>query len=756
MSGRPDAPVQLLLLWHQHQPGYGSPAAGRPVLPWVRLHATKDYLDMADRLLARPALAVTTNLVPSLLEQLAACEAGVGDPELDLAGSAPADLDDDARRLLLARLGIVPLWARNRFPALARFAERRAANDPVPLSDAEVIDLQALHTLAWIDPLYYGRPGVVDPVARAGRGEPSGMPEKDQLLLEAKQIAHEVLPRFRTLAAHPRGEVSVSPFYHPILPLLVDVSSARRALPQIALPHEPFAHPEDARAHLVAARRTAERALGVAAQGLWPSEGSVSPEVVELAREAGFVWLASDEEVLRRSLEASGRPTDDPWAHARPWQVGEGSGDGGPWLFFRDRELSDRIGFAYSRWPAGDAVQDFMARLEQLRDAWKGPGPARLLVALDGENCWENYPDDGDEFLERLYDALEGTEWLGTTTPRAVVAELESASASGAKAGDRFATLHSGSWIGGTFRIWIGHPEKNRAWEAVSHARRALVAGFPETAGAPPAEAFWDGAEPVWGEDLRGVPPEEGPDALPREEARRQAWRHLMIAEGSDWCWWLGDDHYTADKAMFDHVLREHLIRVYELAGQVVPAELLTPIGASPVNEERTAPRAVLLPSINGRLTSYYEWNGAGRWRPAGAGGAMHANRHVREIDYGYDERNLYVRVQLAAASPRTIVGVEFLEPEGYRVLVERNGNAVRVEAPEAASPDGKQNVRAAWETVVEMAVPFAFLARSRGQAVRWVVTVREGPHVTESAPDGDPLGVEVPGPDLEARFWSA
>ncbi|MGH7726345.1 MAG: hypothetical protein ACREOU_13035 [Candidatus Eiseniibacteriota bacterium] len=792
MSGRPDAPVQLILLWHQHQPGYGSPRAGRPVLPWVRLHATKDYLDMADRLLARPGLAVTTNLVPSLLEQLAAAAAGVDDPELDLvhldpevapgapgvAGAPGAGVDPDTRRLLLARLGIVPVWARARFPALGRLFDRRAAADPVPLTNAEIVDLQTLHTLAWIDPLYYARASLADLVARAEKGGGFAREERDRVLAEATVLMREVLPRYRELASHPRCEISVTPYYHPILPLVVDVASARRALPQIALPQEAFAHPEDARAHLVAARRTAERALGFVPRGLWPSEGSVSPEVVSLAGESGYRWTASDEEVLKRSL-AAGEGGD--WPHARPWRLraggpGGGSG-GGPWLFFRDHELSDKIGFVYARWNATDAVSDFVARLAKLRNAWRGPGPAHLLVALDGENCWETYPNDGHEFLERLYDALESTDWIGTTTPGAVVDRLDEAASAVApstapvSAGE-LAALHSGSWISANFRIWIGHAEKNRAWNALARARRALVSAFPDAGGGPPPEAFWNGNETVWGEDLRGTPPADAP--LSRDEAQRQAWRHLLIAEGSDWCWWLGEDHFTEDKAIFDRTLREHLMRVYELAGTETPAELLAPFGTTRVREERTAPRAVLMPSINGRHSSYYEWNGAGRWRPAGAGGAMHAGRLIRELDFGFDERNLYVRVQVDPAWPvdgKTSLSVEFLEPAGPRLVVERGGSGYRFESPGSsprigstdggpADPSGAGvtalGVRAAWESVCEAAIPFAYLGVTQGRAVRWVVVLRTGSHVIETAPEGEPLAIEVPGPDLEARFWSA
>lgn len=745
-AGGAPAPVQVILLWHQHQPGYGNPRAGRPVLPWVRLHATKDYLDMAEAVLERPDLAVTINLVPSLLEQLAAAAAGVGDPELDLARAEPASLDDAARRTMLARLTIVPTWARARFPALEHFARRREAGaaDPSLLTDDEAVDLAVLHALAWIDPRFHARPALAPLVARGGAVPGGGFTraERDVVHAEAQALIGAVLPRHRALLAPgTRAEISVTPAYHPILPLLCDTDVARRAMPAVPLPATRFAHPGDALAHLKASRRVAANAFGHAATGLWPSEGSVSPEVVRLAGEAGYRWMGSDAEVLYRSTPAGGGGFA-PWAHARPWRLAEG----GPWMFFRDRELSDKIGFAYSRWPAVDAVADVLARLAHLRDTWPGPGPARLFVALDGENCWEWYPDDGNEFLARFYDALTSTPWIETKTPSEVIAEVEADGTGGT-----LDTLHSGSWIEANFRIWIGHPEKNRAWDAVARTRAMLAEAFPEDVAGPPDSAFWDGVEPVWGEDLRGQPPEDPGD---RAERRRQAWRHLMVAEGSDWCWWYGDDHFTADKATFDRILRDHLIRAHVLAERAVPADFRTAFGVARVSEDRRVPTALVAPKVSGRLGHYYEWNGAGVWRPAGAGGAMHGGRRIVAILHGFDEKTLFVRADLEHVAATTSVGLEFLEPPGFRIEIAAGPG----QAPLSTDPSGAPiaGAAAALETLAEFSLPFASLGVEPGFRVTFVITVRKDGHVVESAPEHSPIVVEAPGPNVGMGYWSA
>ena len=755
--------MEVLLLWHLDQPGYGSARAGRPLLPWVRLHATKDYLDMAERVLARPELAVTLNVVPSLLEQLAACAAGIGDPELDLTRADPASFDAPARAAALDRLTVVPGWARQRFPALDRLAARRRPGSP-PLDDAELLDLQVLHILAWIDPGYYRRPTLAPLVAR-GSGYTSA--ERASALAVAADLVGDVVPRLRALTAGGRAEVSVTPFYHPILPLLVDVKSAHRALHHLALPHESFAHPEDARAQLRAARRTFARVFEREPVGLWPSEGSVSPEVVAMAGEEGFRWLATDEEVLRHS---KGARVGEELAHYRPWRVG----GKGPWVFFRDRRLSDLVGFGYSRWAARDAVADFLGHLARTRERWRGEFPARVVVALDGENCWEHFPDDGNEFLERLYDALTDTPWIRTTTPAEVVrgmpeagggtrAPVPAAPAPGTLAGlvdpapvapaGTLEEIHSGSWIGASFRIWIGHAEKNRAWDAVARARAALVAAHPETGAGAPESAFWDGVEPVWGEDLGGPVPETPADRL------RQAWRHLLIAEGSDWCWWYGDDHFTLDKPIFDRLLREHLMRVYELIGWLVPADLRVAFGRIPVAEERLTPLGLLAPNINGRLTHYYEWDLAGRWRPAGAGGAMRGGDRVTAVYYGFDEENLYARVDLEAESSDLTLALEFLDPPGYRIELE-HGSAVRMRKPAPGRAEGPEaapaGVQGAWDQICELAVPYRHLGVQPGKTVSWIVLLERAGHVVSSVPETGPISMLIPGPDASAIFWYA
>src|SRR5262245_11646407 len=495
----PLPPVDLVLLWHHHQPDYRHPSDGRSLLPWTRLHASKDYVDMARHVARHPGLKVAFNLVPSLLDQVEAAAAGGADELFDQLARPVASLTPDERRMVAARCAQVPPHALDRWPTLRALRERvlgrersapgresapRKDSKPAELSDAELLSLEIWFLLAWIDPMFQEEPEA----ARALGAHPrwSEQHRADLLALHGR-LAGEVIPTYRALAERGQVELSTSPYHHPILPLLVDNGSARRARPDLALPSVPFAAPQDAGRQMARALVRHAEAFGARPAGMWPSEGSVSPEVATLAAGLGLRWLASDEAVLWRSLDSQA----ERGALYRPWRFATDAGEVA--LFFRDHALSDRIGFVYQRWDAEEAAADFIAPLRRIAREYRGERPPVVSVILDGENCWEHYPEDGDRFLSALYRSVAGASDIRTRTPSDVLADP---GASGL-----LPRLHSGSWIDADFHIWIGHPEKNRAWEQLARAREAIVAA--------------------------GTTPESAP----------AAWEALARAEGSDWFW---------------------------------------------------------------------------------------------------------------------------------------------------------------------------------------------------------------------------
>jgi len=418
----------LSVLLHHHQPDYRDPVSGLPVLPYVRTHATRGYRDVA-LALRESGAPVTVNLVPSMLDQWDHYAAGGTDPFLELARRPADTLEPDEVRLLLE---LNPAWTRW-WPALGELRARAAAGR---LSVAGVRDAQVWSNLAW-----FGWSALRDWPELGElrlRGVGFGEDDKARVLAIQRLILEELPGLYRGLP-----HVTASAYYHPILPLLVDTSHARRSLPDV--PDVGFRHPEDALAQLRAGRARVEALVGRPVDGLWPSEGAVGPEVVELAAAAGYTWFASDEGVLERSerTPSEGAPG--------PWQVGPLRG------VFRDHALSDRVGFVYQGLPGVEAVADLRARA----------AGREVLVVLDGENPWESFPDAGRAFLEGLCrEPMRPARELAFDPPRGTVHRL-----------------HTGSWINADLGVWYGHPEDRAGWRLLVDARAAWeAAGRPDAA----------------------------------------------------------------------------------------------------------------------------------------------------------------------------------------------------------------------------------------------------------------------------------
>ncbi len=699
-------PIELVFLWHHHQPDYRSPRERRALLPWVRLHATKDYLDMALLLERHAGVKAAFNFVPSLLDQLAVAADGGDDALFDLLARPIASLEADERRELWRRCAMVPPHARERWPRLAALcvgAGRRAA----AAETRDLLEIQIYFLLAWLDPMFHDAPEARRALERAGAGDEAA---RDALLAFHARLLRDVVPAYRRLAERGQVELTASAYYHPILPLLVDPQSARRARPDLPVATEASPMPEDARAQIERALARHADAFGARPSGVWPSEGSVSPEAAGLLAACGVRWIATDEGVLWRSL-----PQGQPRARLyRPWSFE--SRDGRIALFFRDRELSDRIGFVYHHWNAAEAVGDFLARVRRIGEEWREEGAPVVAVVLDGENCWEHYADDGNPFLEQLYRELAAAEDVVTRTPSEVLAARATL--------EPLPALHTGSWIDADFHIWMGHPEKNRAWDLLGRTRRALVEIAPTPADAP------------------------------------AAWEHLFAAEGSDWFWWYGDDHWTDDRALFDRIFREHLHGVFDALGRPAPGWLHVPVAAVSGRSEVLPPIGFVRPVVDGRRTNFYEWHPAGRVAP-GPGGSMHrGGRTIREVHFGFDAERLVLRVDLErdAALAGRAIALDFVAPEAQRVLVSplEDARPTVTREPEGGRRAPVAGAEAARGEILEVALPFASLGLEAGARVEWVVRLVEGAASVETLPAHDLIRWTVPDAGWEDGMWSA
>jgi alpha-amylase/alpha-mannosidase (GH57 family) len=686
--------VKLALLWHMHQPYYEDLATGEHILPWVRLHAIKDYWGMVALLGEFPAVRATFNLVPSLLVQIEAFAQNQAHDRHLLLGLKAADhLEPDERRFLVAN-GFHASFERMIRPS-ARYAElhnKRARPDE--FSSADLRDLQVLHKLAWMDPDWAARDARLKRLADKGRG----YTEADKGILRdvELEILHAIVPEYRKAAMEGRVELATSPFYHPILPLLCDTDTHFRAHPQSALPRRLFARPGDARDQVARAFDYHARTFGARPRGVWPSEGSVSDDVVGILAAEGAEWTATDEAILARSL-GRGLTADDLY---RPYLAG-----GRVRILFRDHQLSDAIGFAYQSWDANSAADDFIAKV---RDAGRrfsqqnSQEDATVTVILDGENAWEHYAGGGRPFLRALYRRLQDAKDIQTVTM----------SAAAAGAARPLASLFPGSWINADFYIWAGHRDDHRAWSQLAAAR-----------------AMFDTAE-----------------AAATPAARTRAWEELLIAEGSDWFWWYGDDHSSDHDRAFDDLFRRHVRNVYRALGRSVPDDL----HFSNITTEAPTGGAIELgvlatPGVDGRSGDFTRWAAAVDVPLGGAGRTMHrvAGQLLRSLRVAADQQFIYLRLdgpELVRRVGAGEAGVTLLQdrPRALRVEVGRNSGS-RLEAAD----------------VVIVAVPFAALGVQPGERLSLSVLITDpNGHAMEQHPAAQPFEVEVPGKDHDATHW--
>jgi len=621
-----------------HQPQYRDPETQTYVLPWTRLHATKDYYGMVKMMEEFPKFHLTFNMVPSLCMQLEEYASGkFKEPWFELAFKNATELTREDKAEILARaFQVNQERLMSRWP---RFVELHEWSRPAGGAQAVVTftprdwrDLQVLSQLAWMDEAWLAKDPVVSRLANRGKD----FSEKDKADLKAKQleIIGMILPAHREAAARGQVEISTTPFYHPIMPLLCDSDVARVANPGTPLPRRAYRRPEDAREQLRRAKEYHERVFGVKPVGLWPSEGSVSDQTLAIAAEEGFQWFGTDEGVLGRTLNVGFfRDSSGIAANAdrlyQPWRIQ--LANAGITGLFRDHHLSDLIGFVYSRMDSAGAAADLHQRLRTIGDRVGGANPLTVCLFLDGENAWEYYPGNGREFLREFYRRISDDGDFRALTASETIAAAKDVPQTGG--------IFPASWINANFDVWIGHAEDVAAWDLLWDAREAYSRC---------SEAH-----------------EKGQTNAPTAEGLKQAQESLLAAEGSDWCWWYGPEHSTANDAEFDALFRKHLTGIYLALGQVAPEELAKPIKRMPERAFQVGPSAMLMVKVDGIDTSYFEWLGAGVYSPERRGGSMHGRvYYLRELRYGFEEERFVLRVD---CFPDALAELE--DPE-FRIVI--------------------------------------------------------------------------------------
>ena len=550
----PEKKLRLVLCWHMHQPDYRDYLTGEYTLPWTYLHAMKDYTDMAYHLERHPQVRAVVNFVPILVEQLQDYEQQFRSGEMRdglLKMLCREDLDalDDKERLHILdscfksnhTKMLQPYRAYQHLFDLQKLLEGYGRENVTYLSGQYLADLLVWYHLVWTGESVRRENEVV--ARLMAKGAQFTYVERMELFRLIGELVAGIVPRYRALAERGQVEISTTPYNHPILPLLLDFNTARESEPHAPLP-QASGYPgglRRAQAHLNRAVESHLKNFGSKPNGMWPSEGSLSRATLKLLGEHGCRWTATGQAVLAHSLqrESNGASLPDKSGYLYKPYVLEDAGKP-VYCFFRDDQLSDRIGFEYAKWKGDDAAADFVHQLEEIHRNAQGEHDPVVSVILDGENAWEYYPYNGYYFLSELYAKLEKHPFITTTTFNEAAEGLQAGNARMEQG--RLKQLVAGSWVYGTFSTWIGSPDKNRGWDLLCEAKRSfdIVANSGR---------------------------------LSTEELRL-ATEQLADCEGSDWFWWFGDYNSAQSVSSFDVLYRKNLSNLYRLLKLTPPVDL--------------------------------------------------------------------------------------------------------------------------------------------------------------------------------------
>lgn len=550
MSQHPSK-LYLNLYWHMHQPDYRDTLSGQYSLPWTYLHAIKDYTDMAYHVEQNPAIKVSFNFVPVLLDQLEDYQqqfasGDIRDPLLAMLARENLEYLHKHERCLIVdscfkshhEKMLEPYAQYQRLHNIYKALKHEESTASNYLSGQYMADLITWYHLAWMGESIKRHNLLVQGLM--SKGEQFTAQERKQLFDLIGQIMQDLPARYQRLAQQGRIEVSTTPHYHPILPLLLDFKSSRDAMPFAPLPvHKHYPHGEQrALAHIQSAQQSHAKRFGAPAKGMWPAEGAVSYAALGLLAQQGVQWAATGQGVLANSLHKISQhniPEKSDYlyqAYCLKHQQHE------ILCFFRDDSLSDKIGFEYAKLHASVAVADFIRELEDIYQQ-KQDSPAVVSVILDGENAWEYYPYNGFYFLKELYEALSQHPFIQTTQFSEIVSMTRNKQL---PAPVVLSDIAAGSWVYGSFSTWIGEQDKNQAWDLLCEAK--LVYDQVMQAG----------------------------QLSPQQQAACE--RQLAICEGSDWFWWFGDYNDAVSVQSFDRLYRSNLINLYALLGRPAPQHL--------------------------------------------------------------------------------------------------------------------------------------------------------------------------------------
>ncbi len=713
------SPLNITFLWHMHQPYYKNVETNKFILPWVRLHGVKDYYDMVSILDKYPDIKQNFNLVPSLLLQIEEYISGTTDIFLDMSRKKAGDLNEDERVFVLFNF-FMANWETMVYPyrRYSFLLKKRGENSHpdelkkthMKFTEQEIRDLQVWFNLAWIDTDFLA----IFPELKQIKEKEENYTEEEKNIVLSRHIdiLKMIIPKYKEAQNRGQIEISTTPFYHPILPLVYDTKIAKTCMPELDLDVE-FSKPEDAEAQVQMAVSYFKEKFGEIPFGMWPAEGSVSEDVINIFAKYNIKWIATDEEILFQSLMLSGTDVNGKKDTIYKPYVYK-SKNGTINMFFRNHYLSDLIGFTYPSWNYKEAADHFIAELYKIKNSLP-EGDYAANIILDGENSWESYTNDGKDFLNALYSKLAVNADFKTVTMKEAVEKIQ--------AKPELTKVFPGSWIDHNFAIWIGHADDRKAWKLLKKTREDLDS---------------------W--------------ALANKNAdngtMKKAWEEIYIAEGSDWNWWYGDDHSSKNDAEFDNLYRLHLMNVYKMTGRDIPDDLFVPITKAGATFE-IKPTRFIYPEIDGNRTHYYEWKGAGVYDLSKDGGAMHkAGKFFEYLYYGFNLENFYVRLdaadRIAASKEKLEIELKFIDGDRageIKFFIDKNGI-------EAKNMDA-QTVKFAAADIFEARIPFAGMGElAAGNEIKFQVFIYKNGEIMERIPEKGVVAIQLPDEKFDMYNW--
>ncbi len=699
-------PLRVIILWHMHQPNYVNPDTDHSLMPWVRMHAIKDYYDMGRIVEQVPGAKAVFNFVPSLWEQLLRMSDGDWLDEYELVCRKRESELSKEEVLFIGKYLFSCVYDTmiRPYPSYEQLFERFGPNAPadqiLSASEQNLRDIQVWFHLAWCNHELQSRSNIK---ALIEQGSGFSFEQKLELLDTLRAFLSEIPDLYRKLSEQGAVEVSTTPFFHPILPLLLDPDSAHIACPGMELPEGRYPLPNDAKLHVERAIVSHKELFGSVPIGFWPAEGSVSPLAAQLFRENGVQWIATDEENLRLSL---GLPKMNAEEKYRLYT------HSGVHIFFRDHGLSDRIGFNYQHFEPTAAVDDFLHHLRSIHRALPEWGDFAVPVILDGENCWEFYPEQGRPFLLEFYQRLTEADDIELLTFSDLLSQQPESF--------ELPYLHSGSWIDANFTTWVGDPVKNQAWSHFYQARRRC-------------QAYLD-------------------DPNLSSEQRENILEQILVAEGSDWFWWFGEGHTSEYDELFDALFRKRLIAIYNALGETPPDALHEPIDNRwEMDRAYILPTHSIHPRINGRTDSYWEWLSAGACYPQG-GSMQRSTILIKKLSFGFNEHSLYLRIESnqlrELIEGKRVLQILFTRPEmrtfSIPLLQSKTRGAI------------EQDVLFAINQCVEISIPFISLDPDfeAGDPINFYVAISDDSHELERLPSGAPIHLPFPSETFDEEDW--